>query len=61
MELEEGAEHRIRDGEMLPMLAVGWQASALRCEEAGHFCKVADVFIIAVDSIMSIPASILLS
>ena len=29
-------------------LTVGWQASALRGEEAGHFCEVAGVSIVAV-------------
>ena len=28
---------------MLPILVVGWQASALRGKEAGHFRKVAIV------------------
>ena len=32
---------------MLPTLAVGWRASALRGEEAGYFCEVAGVFIVA--------------
>ena len=30
---------------MLQTLAVGWRASALRCEEAGHFRKVAGMSI----------------
>jgi len=30
---------------MLPTLAVGWQASAVRAKEAGHFCEVAGVSI----------------
>ena len=37
-----GAERRTQGREMLPMLAVGWRASALRGEEAGswhvHHC-----------------------
>ena len=33
---------------MLLLLAVDWQASALRDEEAGCFCKVAGMFIVAV-------------
>ena len=36
-----GAERRTRSGEMLPKLAVGWRASALRGEEAGRFREVA--------------------
>ena len=32
---------------MLPMLTVGWRASALRGEKAGRFRKVADVSIVA--------------
>ena len=32
---------------MLPTLVVGWQASALRGEEAGRFREVAGVSIIA--------------
>ena len=32
---------------MLPMLAVGWRASALRGEEAGSYRKVAVMSIIA--------------
>ena len=32
---------------MLPTLAVDWRASELRGEEAGRFCKVADVSIVA--------------
>ena len=31
---------------MLPMLAVGWRASAVRGKEAGHFCKAAGMSII---------------
>ena len=34
------AKHRTRGGQMLPMLAVGCRASALRVEEAGCFCEV---------------------
>ena len=29
--------------DMLPTLAVGWRASALRCKEARCFCEVAGV------------------
>ena len=32
---ERRVERRTRGGEMLPTLAVGWRASALRVEEAG--------------------------
>ena len=39
--------------EMLLTLAAGWRASALRAKEAGHFCKVADVSIIAVGGLHS--------
>ena len=35
-----------QDGEMLPMLVVGWQALALRGKEAGHFHEVAGVSIV---------------
>ena len=42
-----GAERRMLGGEMLPTLAVGWQASALRSEEAGCFGEVAGVSIVA--------------
>ena len=38
-----GAERRTRGGEMLPTLAGGWRASALRGEEAGRFREVAGV------------------
>ena len=31
---------------MLPTLAVGWRASALRGEEVGHFHEVAGVSIV---------------
>jgi len=31
---------------MLPTLAVGWRASALRGEEAGHFREVAGMSIV---------------
>ena len=34
-----GGKREARDGEMLRTLAVGWQASALRGEEAGRFTK----------------------
>ena len=40
-------ERGTRGGEMLPMLAVGWRASALRGEEAGRFREVAAVSIVA--------------
>ena len=39
------AECRMRGGEMLPTLALSWQASALRAKEAGRFRKVAGVSI----------------
>ena len=42
-----GAEREERGGEMLPMLAGGWRASALRGEEAGRFREVAGVSIVA--------------
>ena len=45
-----GAKRRMRSGEMYPTLAVGWQASVMRGEEAGCFCKVAGVSIIAANS-----------
>ena len=41
------AERRTRGGEMLPTLAVGWRASALRGKEAGHFREVAGASIAA--------------
>ena len=41
------AERRTRGGEMLPTLAGGWRASALRGEEAGRFPKVAGLSIVA--------------
>ena len=44
----EGAERRTQGGEMLPTLAVGWRASALRSEEAGRFLEVAGVSVVAV-------------
>ena len=47
MTLGVGAERRMRGGEMLPTLVVGWRASALRGEEAGHFRKVAGVSVVA--------------
>ena len=31
---------------MLPMVAVGWQASVLRGKEAGHFREVAGVSVV---------------
>ena len=48
------AEHRMRGGEMLPMLVVGWRASAVRGEEAGHFRKVVGVSIVVVGSPCSV-------
>ena len=41
-----GAECEARGGEMLSMLAVGWQASVWD-EEAGRFHEVAGVSIVA--------------
>ena len=38
----------IEGGEMLPMLEVGWRASAMRGKEAGCFRKVAGMSIIDV-------------
>ena len=35
-----GGGSRVRGGEMLPTLAVGWRASALKGEEAGRFREV---------------------
>ena len=35
---------------MLLMLVGDWRASALRGEEAGHFCEVAGVSIVAAGS-----------
>ena len=40
-------KRRMQGREMLPTLAVGWQASVVRGEEVGHFRKVASVSIIA--------------
>ena len=40
-------EREARGGEMLPTLAVGWRASALRGEEAGCFREVDGVPIVA--------------
>ena len=40
------AERRMPGGEMLSILAVGWQTSAVRGKEAGCFCDVAGVSII---------------
>ena len=44
---EVGAERRMRGGELVPTLAVGWRASASRGEKAGCFCEVAGVSIVA--------------
>ena len=41
------AKRRTRGGDMLPTLAGGWRASALRGEEAGRFREVAGVSIVA--------------
>ena len=41
------AKRRTRGRDMLPKLVIGWRASAVRGEEAGHFCEVAGVPIIA--------------
>ena len=38
---------------MLPMLAIGWQASVVRGEEVGHFCEVAGMSIIAAGGLHS--------
>ena len=35
---------------MLPTLAISWQASAVRGKEAGRFCEVVGVSIIAAGS-----------
>ena len=43
-------KRRMRSREMLPMLVVDWRVSAVRGEEAGHFCEVAGVSIIAAGS-----------
>ena len=45
-----GGERRTRGGEMLPTLAVGWRASGLRGEQAGHFHEAAGVSIVAAGS-----------
>ena len=49
---ERGGKHRMQGGEMLLTLMVGWQASVVRSvvrgEEAGCFCKVAGMSIVAV-------------
>ena len=37
------AERRMRGGEILQMLAVGWRPFALRGEEARRFCEVVGV------------------
>ena len=42
-----GVERKVRNGEMLPTIAVGWRASALRGEEAGRFREVAGLSIVA--------------
>ena len=42
------AEHKTQGGEMLPTLAVDCRASVVRGKEAGHFCEVAGVSIVAV-------------
>ena len=42
-----------RGGEMLPTLAVGWRASALRGEKAGHFHEVAGVSIVGAGCLRS--------
>ena len=39
---------------MLPTLAVGCRASAVKGEEAGHFCEVAGVSIVAAGSLHSV-------
>ena len=49
-----GAGRKARGGEILPILAVGWQASAVRGEEAGHFREVAGV-----STVIRIPQSLL--
>ena len=45
-----GAERRTQGGEMLLTLAVGWRASAVKGEEAGHFCEVAGMSIVVAGS-----------
>ena len=45
-----GGERRTRGGEILPTLAVGWRASGLRGEQAGHFHEAAGVSIVAAGS-----------
>ena len=47
------AGRRTRGREMLPTLAVGWRASALRAEEAGRVRKVAGVSIVAAGGLRS--------
>ena len=47
------AKRRMRGGEMLPMLAVGWRASALRGKEAGRLREVAGVSIVAAGRLRS--------
>ena len=44
----EGTKHRMWSREMLPTLMVGWRASVLRGKEAGCFCEVAGMSIVAV-------------
>ena len=46
-------KRRTRGGEMLPKLAVSWQVSKLRSEEAGCFREVAGVSIIAAGDLRS--------
>ena len=48
-----GGGSQARGGEMLPTLAVGWRASVLRDEKAGHFHEVAGVSIIDAGSLGS--------
>ena len=45
------ADRRTRGGEMLPTLAVGWRASALRGGKAGRFRRVAGMSIIAAGAV----------
>ena len=47
-------KHRMQGREMLPMLAVGWRASAVRGEEGGRFRKVVGVSIFHFNSRMSL-------
>ena len=52
-----GAERRMQGREMLPMLAVGWRASALRGEEAGswhvHHCCGRSAFLVDTSTVDS--------